>query len=74
MVLAAIQKVLIVITPVIQFHKKRVPLGALLFFGLTVRKSKYNLVIHFCGNNLRGGQNETPDDIPPVCVRNAGMQ
>ena len=45
------------------------------FFWLdSARIEKYTVVVRFCGDNLRGDRNETPDDMPPVCVRNSGMQ
>ena len=45
------------------------------FFWLDrARIEKYTVVVRFCGDNLQGDRNETPDDMPPVCVRNSGMQ
>ena len=44
------------------------------FFWLdSAQTEKYTVVVHFSDDNLCGGRNETSDDIPPVCVCDAGL-
>lgn len=48
--------------------------GQTLFFWLdSTQIEKYTVAVRFSDDNLQGDQNETPDDMPPVCVRDAGM-